>query len=212
MKLNKFMAWCDRHLVEIRETILTEARPDSCIFSTAVLVKYINRQLPDVQIEPLAVRVLIYNEPYMIRLTKRGNFPPEKVLETWVRKYNAHVMGISKQTDNDLVGHLVAIVTLEDGKVLVDLTLDQTTRPDKGIHPRPISYPLVDDELFTGRAVGFMAKNADQSLYKTYTVVYEMDPDQTGFIFSPDWIAKRNRKLHMTVLEKLPYEPIRPAE
>ena len=178
--------------VPILEALCARARPiilkyasiDSCIASTRIGMEVLRRL--KIQSSPLAVKVVAFNK-------KGSEFMLAKHPE-WVReqKDGAYGVGIGhghgKGTGWD--GHLVLIV--RDGtRYLLDLSIDQASRPQHGIVLTPFYTP------YTGEPLTLEIPNGG-------AIIYETEPDNKEWKQAPDWNLKRWSNAVEEVLEALP--------
>lgn len=128
-------------LEEARPEILKVARPDSCIFSTRVAVG-VCRQL-GVGARAVAVQTCIFNPPLTERirahLERFGAMPPAELIKAWQYDDSGGwgvALGYGDPRPGKYAGHVVALV---DERVILDLSIDQANRPERGIELRPLA-------------------------------------------------------------------------
>ena len=113
----EFTAWMIPQLKGIRAAVLEHYSPDSCIISTAVLIKHLRKQLgPRVLSVPLSVDVMLANMPYMEQYKRIGKkLPNAKLLQRWIEKYGAWSIGLGAFKDGDTIA-----IKLGEGKLLFE--------------------------------------------------------------------------------------------
>ncbi|MBO0821579.1 MAG: hypothetical protein J2P26_12105 [Nocardiopsaceae bacterium] len=117
----------------------------ACAMSTRVTIGAL--RLLGVPARPLAVHLLILN-PVAVRLYQEevpvSAWPPEACIVVTDKD-------LFPQVDTDLgpdvfPGHLVAVATTEDGRMLVDASLDQFTEADRNLITSPLVTHLGDTD------------------------------------------------------------------
>jgi hypothetical protein len=131
-------AWLARHA---RPLILEHYRADSCIESTAIAIDVLRAY--GVGVLPVPVQVKIFNEPAW-RLFSRGYYgkaPTERVAWDLSGAWSIGIGYIDTPIPlpGRYAGHLVALLT--DGWLL-DLSLDQASRPQHGMSLTPLLHPV----------------------------------------------------------------------
>lgn len=158
-----------------REAILKVARKDSCIGSCRVGMDTLRRL--GIPSTPLAVKVAVFN-------AKAAEFMAQNKAD-WVREQRdgAYALGIGYP--NEAVeldrwnGHLILLV----GEYMVDLSIDQTARPEKGIQIRPF-YAKLAEYLSGGLQVLVLNPQGG-------TILYEPNPGNAEWKGTPDWDGPR---------------------
>lgn len=173
----------------LRGTILDSgARLDSCIFSTKVVCRTAHAM--GLRARPLTVEVTLLNPVFAGWFAEHGtdNTMPDDVFE---RLGNAGgrflVVGDRSPTDDPTKwpGHLVAIVEGTEARqppVLIDLSIDQAHRPQKGIVVvDPITFPITYQP--------FMSQRCDVMRFREDGVLirYTSYPTDDSFKIAPDW-------------------------
>ena len=203
MTAAEFSIWMIPQLKPLREAILRYYKPDSCVASTAILLKHIQRHLGSrVQVEAISVDVVLTNAPYMQQFAQHPeNLPSERVVQQWQRKHGAYKIGLGAWSDGEsLTGHLVALVWLADIPMMVDMSLDQGRRTEWGIVPDPICI-LVPGYFIEGtKQISDSITNPPNSLYPHYFVGYGRALFEGWHLDHPDWTDKKG--LHKKVLER----------
>jgi len=171
----------------IRSQILASSRVDSCVRSTKILVQVGN--LLGVKVEPLTVEANVFNPPFAKEIIKYNWDIPENVLETLEAK-GCYQGVLGSRRDADRVpkpgkwpGHLVAIVHTPKHPVLVDLSLDQITRPQWDVLiEEPFVYPLTEPGFLAG--THDIAAEVNDLVY-----LYCSAPEDRSYEEAVDWIT-----------------------
>ncbi len=162
--------------VRTLETLCRVGRPtilghgisvDSCIASTRIGVEALRRI--GIAAGPTAVKVAAFN--------KEGHRAMVAGHPEWVREQRdgAYGIGIGYPTDGPgWDGHLVITV---ERKWLLDLSIDQASRPEHGI----VLKPFFTRRAFTSKGV-MLLRIPDGGALR-----YELDPDNKAYKHAPDW-------------------------
>lgn len=130
-----------RALVDVgRPLILEEARADSCILSTKIAIETFEHF--GIKAQPVAVDVVALNavaaKVWRECSATPGWYPeqmhPDQTPGAWG-------IGLGFRKEHDECGHVVAVVG-DDMLTLFDLSIDQASRPQHGIHLRPQPFVL----------------------------------------------------------------------
>lgn len=160
-----------------RQRILREWMPDSCIASTAIALDVL--EYFSIPARPLPVVVSIFN-PEAVQMLDKGITD----MNEW-NKVGAWSVGVGMGErafrPDRWSGHLVALV---DETILLDLSLDQASRTEKGIILTPTKAPMPDD-FFTGSPLVGELNGC--------TVIYKYKANEE-FRNAPDWKEKRRRR------------------
>lgn len=178
-----------------RPKILKEYRADSCIASTAICVDVLTRL--GILAEPLAVRLMIFNQPFVARIEQTGIFPKGDEIKEWTAEDGSYSVGIGfgPAQPGKWPGHLVAIA---EKKYLIDISVDQANRPIYGMEFKPI-FIEVEEEFFSGTPRVFS--------YNGCTFRYDAIPQNLGYQSSPDWtFAGRRTKIVESTLSEMEYQ------
>jgi hypothetical protein len=167
-------------LAHARDEILQNGyRVDSCICSTRVAVDVLRRL--GHQCEPQPASVVVYNKAMtdlILKLQRLPKGPAE--FDQWTEEYGAYSVGAGLRlpTGIGFVCHLVAIVNRQ---VLVDLSLDQLSRPEWGLQLDPFAdeFPV---EFLEGKP---FITNLDGML-----MIYRKSHEE-NWKLSPDWVDQR---------------------
>lgn len=132
--------------------------------------------------KPLPVKTLIYNAEYVRRMLELGRHPTEEEAQPWFEA-GAWAMGAgvrgADRAPNGRVGYNGHLVLAVEGRWLVDLSLDQFTRPAKDIILR---YGYFEAPAFVTGAADDYGVEVNGSM-----VAYLRHDDRT-FLRAPDWI------------------------
>jgi hypothetical protein len=180
---------------DTRPRMLEVALPSSCILATKIAVEACRGI--GLRARPLPVRAHVFN-PTWVERVKAGHVltPDKETVKEWLRA-GAHrvTVGFHGEEERALVtphangspgwnGHLVAII---EESVLLDLALDQTTRPAHDMHVEPVAA-RPPRELFRT----FVRGEAPlEGTVGRCTVAYEARPEEKGYLASPDWADRR---------------------
>lgn len=124
-----------------RRIILRYYNADSCIASTRVACDVMRRL--GYKAEPMSVQVTVCN-PAMVRKMKEiGRYPTWEEFDKWTAEDGAWNVQIGGRFPNEVgwVCHLVAII---NDQVLVDLSLDQASRPHRQMELRPYATTVTE--------------------------------------------------------------------
>lgn len=172
-----------------RPIILSSFRKDSCIASTAISIKVLHHF--GIKAFPVPVHMDVFNRMYVKMIEEVGigtDLSKEEQL-AWVEK-GAWSVGV----EDDSVGHVVACTK----KVLIDLSIDQATRPARGIFLEPLAIEV--QETFFGGEPAFTAMNDSLIRYMT-------NPGRDNFLQSKDWTdGSRHEKQVAKTIEVLEKE------
>lgn len=164
--------------------------PDSCIASTAIGIKVLKRF--GVEAWPVPVDLHIYNNTFIDMINhfdELGREPTKQEQKEWLMKgaWTIQIDRNDRDPDNH-VGHLVIGI---DGHLL-DLSLDQASRPHKQIHLEPMAIPAT--------ARNFYAHEGDRFTYEVLpgcVVKYMYHPENQVPFTSPDWTRADERYHHV---------------
>jgi hypothetical protein len=171
-------------------------RPDGCIAAARVLIEVFERL--HAKVRPLSVTVDVFNPAMVARSEAEGGRLPTDVSEyqRWVQESGCWWLtlgGGGESKPGRWSGH-VAVIAWE--KVLIDLTLTQANRPQRGIVLAPVVVE-VGREFLDGSDRRVMTMNASELHYQTH-------PDDTSFMRSPDWCDReRHRNTIREILRKV---------
>lgn len=180
-----------------RPLILKEFRVNSCVASSRVGKRVLDHY--EIPSKPIAVKIDVFNSQYCSLLQERGDFPSTE--EGWIewRDLGAWNVGI----DNEDLGHIVLIVR---GNTLLDLSMDQMSRPDKKIILNPSGFSIPDDFVSNPQWAVF------QDVYGC-VARYMAQPENKAFSTSRDWTTKsRTTKIVQNVINLIDRELINANE
>jgi hypothetical protein len=145
--------------------------------------------------EPFSCRVVIFNRPFVDKSKREGRIPqtPAEVHE-WTSDGVSWSLGVGWPAThlNGWPGHLVAMV----GDTLVDASIEQANRPEKGIVLPPVLAAKAPEPFRLGREK-FYLHSPDGLL------IYEPIKDRS-WKNAPDWInPKRHRRAILRILTLL---------
>ena len=156
----------------MRPTVLQVAAVDSCILTTRVTIDVLRRY--DVRCRPLAVKLLAMNAEWAKR-EKSGEEPTE----AW-KQQGAWCVGMGygapdHKPEGGFDGH---VVTIAEEALLMDLSLDQASRPEHGMRLKPAVFAL-EPAFFLGQAQVWRNDDAHLAYYPM--------PDNKRFLQAKDW-------------------------
>lgn len=158
-----------------RPIILRRFRPDSCIASTRIgqmaLAEF------GVQAGALSVEVTLINRPYAEVWSRLGRDPKADELPD-----DAYALALGHERegvddDDTYNGHVV----LTAGRYMVDLSIDQASRPQYGIQVRPLLAQMPS---------GWWRGRDPQISYSANAIlVYVARADKRGFVEGDNWTS-----------------------
>lgn len=167
-----------------RPEILKEFRADSCIVSSIIgidVLSYFN-----VLANPLPIQVTIWNPAFCKRINDGQPFPKDiDELNVWVKEDGAWNVGLGLGGDPEpgkWPGHLAI---LAEGKYLIDLSLDQASRPHHNINLQAFGM-TVTEEFVAGMEPKIIQMN-------DCVLRFLASPGNTGYTRSSDWSIRRRR-------------------
>jgi hypothetical protein len=170
-----------RRLVDIIPEQMTEAGygRGCCILHTRIAVDVL-REL-DVRARPMAMRVMAGNASWRGLCKQLGRYPQpdEWTAETWCLGIGYGADPRAERPGYD--GHVIAVVNDRWG---LDLTLDQASRPQKGMRFSP-HFWQVSPEFLRGEEHDALSTSEGS------VVVYQALPEERGFLTAPDWTLPR---------------------
>jgi hypothetical protein len=142
----------------------------TCILHTRVATTAIRHF--GVRARPLACRLMVCNQAYVDLRTELGRPPaPDEYTA------EAHTVGIGYGSDGP--GYDAHVVTVVEDRYVLDLTLDQASRPQRGIVLEPVYFEV---------SKAFLAGDENKGLaINDAYVVYGAVPEDKGFLSVPDW-------------------------
>lgn len=169
-----------------RTEILRVARPDSCIFSTRVAVMFCKEL--GITARAMSVRAAVFNsalvERYDRQTVTNGLPPTAQEMKAWQHEPGAACwsvgVGYGDAKPGAFAGHLVAIV---EDRFLLDLSIDQADRPERGIVLEPLWIERVEPGLLRGSSPQVMRNSVGCALR------YERH-DNDSWMGSPDWTER----------------------
>lgn len=163
----------------LRTEILKGFTMDSCIGTTRAVIRVLRHFGYDA--EPLPVAAYVYNA-VMTKHIEDGTFVPSKDprFNAWCDETGAWGVSVGAPTKdpNDWAGHLVAIV--KDRSLLIDASIDQASRPHKGIHLPRAMIGRYHDTFLTGEMLHIQGGDGSSLVYQVIdNVRYKTAPDWT---------------------------------
>lgn len=178
-----------RLLKYARPEILKEFRADSCIVSTAIGLDVLTAF--GVLAEPFAVRLFAFNEAFANRIEDGSPWPQGDEVIRWTEEDGSYSVGIGvgTQQPNKWAGHLCI---LAEKKYLIDLSIDQATRPAYNMHFGPLCVEVDDKFIYSVSPKVFK--------YSNCVIRIEAIPS-LGYATSPDWafVGRRKKIVETTI-------------
>jgi len=174
-----------------------------CVLASMVSMDVLHALgFPDAYVLPCTVQVV--NAGAQEYLRQCQGLPLEKqqrLVEIYKTTHDAHIVVIgaddSPDRDNGWSGHLVVVV----GGYLLDLTLDQASRPHKGIHLEPMVVPLCVPDARTAEN-GIRVAGAQET--KTRTLVeWYTTPLNQRYLQAPDAAPEKRKVFAVPILESI---------
>jgi hypothetical protein len=174
------------------EVFLPRYRPDSCIAAARVLIDVFDRL--HAKVRPLSVVVDVINAAMVARAEAEGGRLPADTEEyqRWIEESGCWWLTLGCGGDpkpGRWSGH-VAVVAWE--KVLIDLSLAQASRPQRGIVLAPAAIQVGRDFL-SGSDRRVVPMNGSE-------LHYLARPEDRSFMRSPDWC---DRQRHRDVVREI---------
>jgi hypothetical protein len=189
-----------------RPTILRVARPDSCILSTSIGIDVLTRF--GCEAWPLPIKTIVGNQAWAERYEAEGMPMRPEIGQRWFAE-GAHSVGIGYSDGNTAGswgGHLVivALPQKDAEPCIIDLSLDQATRPEKDLLVEPF-WGRVEPDFLKGKSV------AKTRFPNGCVALMEATPDDQSYRQSPNWKDHRVKAL-ITVIESRMRETLRTRE
>ena len=182
-------------LKHARAEILRYYRIDSCIISTRVAVE-VMKQL-GYAAYPQSVACSVYNAAMVKRIQKLGWPSSQEEFQAWIKEDPSIwsvAIGHRHPGETGFVGHLVAII---EKNILVDLSLDQASRPQYNMELCPYARIVTDEFLKGEKSVAIVNDMA---------IAYEIT-NESDWKLSSNWTDKRQYEpLVAAVLDKMKVE------
>lgn len=174
----------------VREEIRADYVPNACILAARVATLALREfgvQAEAVAAEldafsPAYVRMVEYGRSLGRELTEEevGRFAAEGAWRMSVTAEPARPGVLDHRSPNGYQGHVVVIA--EDRRWLLDPTLDQVNRPQKGLVVEPpFAYRIMPDDW-----EGLVVRNE-----AGVVVAYRLTPGRRDFTKAPDWRSRR---------------------
>lgn len=183
------------HITEVtRKHILTEWHADSCIASTRVLMTVLDYfGYPS---EPMPVRLAVFTRQGW-DMAERGVPVAEWPNEAWSVGINGSGATNGKRWD----GHLVVSLVVDDNRFMLDPSIDQVSRPQRGIILTPSIFGI--EEWPAGTPLRF--ERPSDGL----VIMYDRLVDAGSWRRSPDWSERAwlVRRVAGAAIRELKEEP-----
>lgn len=164
-----------------RAEILKSFRTDSCIATTRLICRLFRHY--GIACEPLPVRAHIYNKSFQDNVRDNPWAMSPEAFRDWCERTGAWSVGLGvPNSGEDIVGHYIAY--LPDKKLLIDASIDQASRPHKGIHiDETLIFPA-EPEFLEGKEPAVLTSDEGVS------VMYTAHLENKSYKQSPDWLDK----------------------
>lgn len=164
--------------------------PNHCILSTAITIDVMRNF--GIQATPMPVKVEVFDpvttKSYYKKMVKKPNtnWTPRDAVSS-----RSHIIFIGYGNGKSpAVGHLVSVLDIEpEPGVLIDLSVTQASRPEKGINIRPLVSP-VTSEFRSFKEVLIVETEKPNNCI----LLYNPDPNNSEIFNSGDWIDKKRRE------------------
>lgn len=161
--------------------------PDCCIAATRITLHFLEHfRIP---CKPICTRLLVLNNNALEHLHKYGDLgdSPERIQEAIKNDCYAVAIGAENPTNIPtggvgLAGHLVAF--LPGPNILVDPSLSQASRPQKGIVTAPMFFEIVasEEELKTNFVSLLVSFRDEPPMLLRYEMI-----ENDRYLQSPNW-------------------------
>lgn len=169
-----------------RERLHEDFRRDCCIAATAIVCDCLD--WAGFNVRPFPVQAQVANKAAMVYLETYGEFPDPNKGGNWRENWDAcraHLIGIGfgarEGARPGYDGHLIAVAHAShgEGRLLIDLTLDQCDRPHRDLCLPPLVTQCTTDQLLSPQ-MRFDTEAGD-------TVLYYPRRERVDYQTSPDW-------------------------
>ena len=159
-----------------RPIILDRFREDSCVVTTRVAIEVLrNLGYPA---KPIAAKTFISNASAVESLAAGRPLDIER--GDWT-------IGIGIDgAEPGFVGHLVALVRGDGNRYLLDMTLDQASRPEHDLELVPSAFLLPSEWEEASGEIGFSGQRGEH-------IVYVLDPENDAYRRARDWTDAERR-------------------
>lgn len=191
-----------------RPIILKYFGEDSCIASTKVVLGVLATF--GIEAQPVVVETLAFN-PAMVRRVEAEGRMPVNLDETtrWSSECGSWSVGIGMEADyaahspGGWPGHLVAV----SGMTLIDASLGQANRPQRGLYvPPALVMAVTRDFMLSGKWASWWLEDGSVVMYRRHS----SDRLLARAMAAPDWrISGRTRPIIKALLDRLELD--RPA-
>lgn len=165
----------------VRQEVLKNWNADSCIASTRILgevLRYFGYTS-----EPLPVALCVFNKAGFERMEAGDHDVPNWPQEAWSVGIEGSGVSSMKGERRSWDGHLVALVN--DGAWLIDPSLDQLSRPHRGLSLTPVVLSAVEWDDYK-HAYGWL--NDDTGT----VMIYQAMPEPGNWRSSRDWVGYKS--------------------
>ena len=176
---------CNAIINAVRDTVLENHIPASCIASTLVLREVLKRGF-NIDLLVRALTTTVYN-PYVTRKIRAGETDPAQYVkspEGWSVGIGYGGQAVTDPTK--WAGHMCGISKHDDGTTLLlwDPSLDQASRPGKNINMRPLVFPIPADPYY--------GQDAHLEVNQCLVVYEDNEIAMTDLTNAPDWVRPKH--------------------
>jgi hypothetical protein len=200
-----------RHLVErARPIILEKWRADSCVASTAIAIDVL--RMVGIRARAMVCKADIFNSAFVAQITRHGRMPVSPAeRDAWHTETGAYAIGLGYAPPGKTPGaHMVAVT---ERMVLIDLAVDQASRPEHGLLLKPAMGLVSRDWMIGAERVDYLLDNTGP------LVIYHAEPWRHEYVTWPDCIDANQRQstvariaIILKMLMRADGIPIQPAE
>lgn len=178
-------------LVEVaRPIILEEFNLDSCIATTRIGIDVLDYF--GIKATALPISAVVFNKEALDLLTSGTSMEDLKAIMAAIPidepggPWSIGVGAGGPLKHNDWAGHLIA--TIPEASTIIDLSIDQASRPHKNFTLVPYHAVLDEDDWWSGKEPMATFSNADGC----YLLLDRRVPDPVGYLSSPNWKRTSN--------------------
>ena len=183
---------------KVIQALLETARPHlreeferaSCIASTRIGIDVL--EYFGIKAEPVSLFLIILNDEAMKMLTEEEKTMQDVKEATEKRGLGEPggpwTMGIGADVENGdgWAGHLM--IGLPEDQVLLDLSIDQASRPHKNlVLEQPAAFGVTDEKWWRGEERYTVMKGEDDEGHETMLILDREAPDPDGYRRSRNW-------------------------
>lgn len=157
---------------------------ESCIASTKITQEVL--RAIGVHSRPLVVSVNIFNQP-MARRLAAGQVPIPGNAGRWFEEDGSWSVGVAHDADPQPGAFSAHMTLIADNRFLVDSSLDQMSRPHRGINLAPVVIRFATSEAAAKFTQGGAANREGTENDEGTVIIYEAHPNDRSYRDSNDW-------------------------